>query len=213
MQVNSGSETVALYFYDALNRRIRKAVGGATTDFIYSGWQCVEERNPFGGGSTDTATMQYVWGIYLDELLQQLPRGDQRVSGELAALSVARSALPHDRPGRLIRGRPRGMELDAYGNTLIFRTDTAHAVAITFTNSDGQVSVPTCPFIFTGQRFDYETGEYFCKGRYYSPALGRFLSKDPAGYGRSQFLRVRWRLPTRLRRPVWAATGGAGVRN
>ena len=49
---------------------------------------------------------------------------------------------------------------------------------ITFTDSDAQVSVPTCPFIFTGQRFDAETGLYYYKRRYYSPVLGRFLSRD-----------------------------------
>ncbi len=38
-------------------------------------------------------------------------------------------------------------------------------------------------FGFTGQRFDSETGLYYCKMRYYSPKLGRFLQPDPIGYG------------------------------
>jgi len=36
-------------------------------------------------------------------------------------------------------------------------------------------------FGFTGQRFDAETGLYYYKRRYYSPALGRFLQPDPIG--------------------------------
>jgi RHS repeat-associated protein len=34
---------------------------------------------------------------------------------------------------------------------------------------------------YTGQRLDSETGLYYYKNRYYSPKLGRFLTKDPLG--------------------------------
>jgi RHS repeat-associated protein len=34
---------------------------------------------------------------------------------------------------------------------------------------------------FTGQRFDSDSGLYYYKNRYYSPALGRFLQPDPIG--------------------------------
>ncbi len=37
-------------------------------------------------------------------------------------------------------------------------------------------------FGFTGQRFDAESGLYFYKSRYYSPAIGRFLQPDIIGY-------------------------------
>ncbi|MEZ4491165.1 MAG: RHS repeat-associated core domain-containing protein [Cyanobacteriota/Melainabacteria group bacterium] len=37
-------------------------------------------------------------------------------------------------------------------------------------------------FGFTGQRFDSETGLYYYKNRYFSPAIGRFLQPDPTGY-------------------------------
>jgi RHS repeat-associated protein len=38
------------------------------------------------------------------------------------------------------------------------------------------------PFLFTGREYDAETGLYYYRGRYYSPALGRFISTDPVGY-------------------------------
>ena len=38
-------------------------------------------------------------------------------------------------------------------------------------------------FRYTGRRFDAETGLYYYRARYYSPALGRFLQVDPIGYG------------------------------
>ncbi len=37
-------------------------------------------------------------------------------------------------------------------------------------------------FGFTAQRYDSELSLYYFKRRYYSPALGRFLQPDPAGY-------------------------------
>jgi hypothetical protein len=37
-----------------------------TTDYLYSGVQCVEERD-----GSDAVQRQYVWGLYVDELIQQ----------------------------------------------------------------------------------------------------------------------------------------------
>ena len=39
------------------------------------------------------------------------------------------------------------------------------------------------PFRYTGRRLDPETGLYYYRARYYSPAIGRFLQTDPIGYG------------------------------
>jgi RHS repeat-associated protein len=39
------------------------------------------------------------------------------------------------------------------------------------------------PYLFTGRRFDYETGLYYYRARYYNPYIGRFLQTDPVGYG------------------------------
>lgn len=60
----------------AMDRRLRKVVanGGipeepdlnGTTDYLYGGQQCVEERS-----GTSQLLCQYVWGRYIDELIQQ----------------------------------------------------------------------------------------------------------------------------------------------
>jgi len=39
------------------------------------------------------------------------------------------------------------------------------------------------PYMFTGRRFDVETGLYYYRARYYNPYIGRFLQTDPVGYG------------------------------
>jgi RHS repeat-associated protein len=40
----------------------------------------------------------------------------------------------------------------------------------------------TNPFRFQGQYHDHETGLHYNRYRYYDPAVGRFLSKDPIGF-------------------------------
>lgn len=38
------------------------------------------------------------------------------------------------------------------------------------------------PYLFTGRRYDADTGIYYYRTRYYSPEIGRFLQVDPIGY-------------------------------
>jgi len=38
------------------------------------------------------------------------------------------------------------------------------------------------PFAFTGREYDAETSMYFYRARYYDPAVGRFVTKDPIGF-------------------------------
>ncbi len=116
--------------------------------------------------------------MYLDEIIQQnLIVGVNNFAGgtilyPLQDLLYRTAALADTT--RILR---EAYDTDAYGNTLIFRNGGTPPAPINF-SSDAQVSVPTCPFIFTGQRFDAETGLYYYKRRFYSPALGRFLSRD-----------------------------------
>ncbi len=49
------------------------------------------------------------------------------------------------------------------------------------TSSTGAAS--TNPFQFTGREYD-STGLYYLRARYYSPALGRFVSEDPFNFAR-----------------------------
>ena len=37
------------------------------------------------------------------------------------------------------------------------------------------------PYMFTGRRYDSETGNYYYRARYYEPYIGRFMSSDPLG--------------------------------
>ena len=39
------------------------------------------------------------------------------------------------------------------------------------------------PYTFTGREYDAESGLYYYRARYYDPRAGRFLTKDPIGFG------------------------------
>ncbi len=174
----AGDVLLGEYDYDALNRRIRKVVsnGGlsgmitnGTTDFIYnSNWQCVEERD-----SSNGPTKQYVWGIYIDELLQQRndPDGSPTDFYPLQDLLYRTTALTDD-SGDIVEA----YDCDAYGNTLVFNSpDSGDWWADGATQADQS----NCDFIFTGRRFDVESRNYQYRERNYIPKWGRFLSKDP----------------------------------
>lgn len=54
-------------------------------------------------------------------------------------------------------------------------------------DSFGRVLAQSAPtlgdrFLFTAREFDDETGLCFYRARYYSPAIGRFVSEDPVGF-------------------------------
>ena len=192
----SDDEIIGQYTYDALGRRIRRVIpviadskGGLTgeipadtTDYLYNGAQCVEERN-----DSDVIQRQYVWGRYVDELIQQkdlvAPTGTYYMLSDL----LYRAAALYDTS----LGDPKFKEAydcDAYGNTQIFADGESHR-ANWFTDADeGYVTNnPKCQFIFTGRRFDPETSDattqmYYYRARYYSPVLGRFISRDPIDY-------------------------------
>jgi RHS repeat-associated protein len=224
LQVNRVSDgaIIGQYVYDALNRRIRKTVsnGGlsgtipnGTTDCVYSGWRCVEERSPFGGsGSTDTPTIQYIWGIYLDECLQQrvlVATNNFAANSDLYPLQdlLYRTNGLADSSGSV----REAYDTDAYGNTLIFRNAGSPPGAIAWTDSDTQVNSPTCPFIFTGQRLDAECDLYYEKGRIYVPAIGGYASRDPViDRGQCNFLVYCKNNPVRYVDPFGSSAGDFG---
>jgi RHS repeat-associated protein len=178
---------IAAYLYDALGRRVRKVIsnGGlagdipnGTTDYIYDAAQCVEERNN-SEGFDDTVIRQFVWGRYIDEATQ-LKTYVTTGGGSLAAGAyypsqdlLYRTTALTDSTGTIVEA----YDTDAYGNTLIFKA--AGSGGNWWADDATQTDLPACEYIFTGRQYDPETEIYFYQARYYSPALGRFLSRDP----------------------------------
>ncbi len=82
---------------------------------------------------------------------------------------------------------------DAYGKVSALitgpGTDTVWFTADDVLAANPNVSAIGNPWFYTGQRLDGETGLMYYKNRYHSVDLGRFVSRDPIGYGiRTVFL-------------------------
>jgi RHS repeat-associated protein len=153
-----------------------------TTDYLWQGWQTVEERNPFGGtGSTDTPVKQYIWGTYIDECIQittytilgpqNVPAGAYYLLQDL----LYRAIVLTNSSGAIVEA----YDCDAYGNTLIFTSPGADGVW--FTDEDVQSGYGANDIIYCGYPYDPETELYYLRKRTYNPVLGRWLQRDPAG--------------------------------
>ena len=167
----SDSAIVGQYQYDALGRRVQKIANPAgsatTTRYFYDGNRVIEEQD--AGGAT-LAT--YVYGSYIDEVLTMDRAAQTYYYHQNAADSV--EAIT-DGTGTPVER----YSYDAYG-------------VVTVTNGGG-VAVPPNgwgtphsaignPWTFTGRQFDEESGLYFYRARYYDPAKGRFIQRDPLEY-------------------------------
>jgi len=145
------------YKYDPSGRRIEKNVDGYKTRYIYDGGNVIAEYD--GNGNL---TRKYIHGARVDELVCMIDVADSSAVyyyhydglGSVVALS--------DSSGDSCQS----YEYSAYGQ-----------VAASDPNFTANL------YLFTGRRFDYETGLYYYRARYYNPYIGRFLQTDPIGYG------------------------------
>jgi RHS repeat-associated protein len=180
---------LATYAYDTSNRRISKTVtnSGAlngVTRYYSSGGQELEERD-----GTNGLMQQYVYGRYIDEplVLDRNLNGDSTANGTgdqrlfyQANRQHSISALT-DTTGNVVEG----YEYDAYGTRTVFSPGANGKVDF---GGDDNVTSAGVSLLgnaigFTGRRLDAETGLYYYRNRYLSPIEGRFISRDPAGYG------------------------------
>ena len=190
----SNGKIIARYAYDAFGRRISKRIpeisggnGGLNgdtpagiIDYLYDGSQCIEERDVDYELETDTPVRQYVWGQYVDELIQQREINGGNPDYYLLSDLLYRAVALTDDEGAIVET----YDCDAYGNTIAY--DSAESGGW-FSGDETATNNPKCQFIFTGRRFDPETSDattqmYFYRARYYSPTLGRFISRDPIDY-------------------------------
>ena len=160
-----GSGVAGSYAYDGLTRRITRTVGSTTTQTYYSdAWRPLEERT----GSSTTPTLQYYWGArHRDDLV----RRDSSTGG--GTLNTTRYVLmDYFSPAALTDETGAIKERYAFSAFGVRRI-----LSPTFT----PVSTSECgfEFAFQGQFQDTESGLLNYGFRYYSPALGRWLCKDP----------------------------------
>jgi RHS repeat-associated protein len=153
---------VTTYAYDAVGRRIERTVNdGAprTTRFVHDRWREIEEQD--GSGATQAT---YVHGPYVDELITMRRGGDDFY---FHADSLYNVVAVTDGGGNVVER----YEYGDYGEARVLDPSGAPRTASVIDNS----------YLFSGRRFDAESGLYHYRMRYLDPVAGRFTSRDPLG--------------------------------
>ncbi|MGH7484017.1 MAG: RHS repeat-associated core domain-containing protein, partial [bacterium] len=153
--------------YDTENHLISASKTGISASYVYDGMHRQIQKTV---GSTKT---RYVYA------------GSKRIldydgSGSLETRYIFGPGMDEPLIAITSGGTITYLHSDRQGS-IIAETNTSGAVTGPFKYSafGESASVPASGFGFTGQRYDSETGLYYWKARYMSPALGRFLQPDP----------------------------------
>ncbi|MCX6996373.1 MAG: hypothetical protein NTV49_04650 [Kiritimatiellaeota bacterium] len=179
VQVNSDSNgvpgaVIATYRFDAANQRIAKLLGTNPTspdtsyDYYYNNsWQLLETRK------NSNLYEQYVWSVrYLDApVLRDRDADAQSYNGLEERLFYTGDA--HFNVTALINTAGEVVEryeYDPYGKFTVLSPDfTGVRPASLYGNE----------VLFSGYRFDSETGLYYVRYRMYHPTLGVWTTRDP----------------------------------
>jgi|GEM_PF-5248350 len=77
---------------------------------------------------------------------------------------------------------------DVFGTPTIYTAAGSDGQWRTSDDTTANASAIGNPYMFTGRRYDDETGLYYYRARMYAPELGRFMQTDPIGYTDSMCL-------------------------
>jgi RHS repeat-associated protein len=165
--VTSGSAVVN-YSYDVLGRRVSRTMTspqnpGNTnrTCFVFDGNRIVADLDAAG-----RLLRTYVWGRGIDNLLCFTDHISGSTYYAVTDHQCSILALA-DASGALVER----YEYDAFGSTRVFDAGGNQLKASAVGNRYG----------FHGREIDWDTGFYCFRARWYDPAIGRWLSRDPVG--------------------------------
>jgi RHS repeat-associated protein len=163
-----GLITVTVTFkYDPFGRRIEKKA----------------ERKAFGVNEIDTHTYLYDNEDIIIEYLTLTVNG---IATDMTTRYVHGPGI--DEPLAMERwGKVFYYHADGLGSTTAL-TDAAGKVVKRYSyDSFGNMKITLDPFMnpytYTGREWDWETGLYYYRARYYDAKVGRFVSEDPIGFG------------------------------
>jgi RHS repeat-associated protein len=166
VQISQNNSVIASYAYDGLSRRLTKTTSGITLHTYYSkAWRPLEERiDP-----QTTAAAQYFWGArHRDDLVRR-----DRATTSGGSLDETRYVLTdYFSPAAIT---------DQNGSVTERYAFSAFGVRSILAPNFTPLTTSECAwtFAFQGQFLDEESGFLDYGYRYYSPYLGRWLSRDP----------------------------------
>ena len=151
-----GNGTVVTMVYDAFGNRVSKTVNGVTTKYLVE-----DDVNPTGLPQVLEETINGV-------VQRTYTYGLQRISeSQMVNGAWTTSFYVYDGGGNVRQlTNSAGVvtdeyEYDAYGNSFTKQGTTPNN------------------YLYRGEQYDSDLGLYYLRARYYNPATGRFLSRDP----------------------------------
>jgi RHS repeat-associated protein len=144
-------------------------VAGVTTQYIYDGWQVVQEpRN-------DGVTKFFTYGNYIDEPVCMVTT-TATTSGTVYYLqgNNYNVAALTDNAGQVVEH----YRIEPYGTFVVLRASGADDVWFTGDDVAAAASGVDNELVFEARTVDTETGEYYFRDRQYASSIGRFLSRD-----------------------------------
>lgn len=159
VEVSSNGLPLVCYGYDAQDRRVFRSGGGSRVDWYYDGDSLIEEASDAAWGNAT------VYSDTVDTPVVMLRGG--------ARYYYLRDWRANIATMTDVSGHP----LEQYKYSLYGQT--------TITDGSGlprQGSALGNMWTYAGRQWDPETGLYHNRNRDYSPELGHFLQRDPAGY-------------------------------
>jgi RHS repeat-associated protein len=152
----TASGTAVSMVYDAFGNRVSKTVNGVTTQYLVE-----DDKNPTGYPQVfDELTNGVVSRTYT--------YGLQRINEDQIIDSVWTPSFYGYDGGGNVRQLTNSSgtvtdsyEYDAYGNEFTVSGSTPNEI------------------MYRGEQFDPDLGLYYLRARYYNPATGRFMSRDP----------------------------------
>ncbi len=154
--------------FDVLNRMTQATLGGTTVDFVY------DPNNRQAQKSVSSVNTGFLYD------------GVQLIA-EYDGSTLEKRYIPGILPDEVL------IKIESSTKTYFHKDRLGSVIAVTDASGDvlnsfkygpfGETpSLTGTPFGYTGQRYDSELQSYYYKARYYSPAIGRFLSPDPIGF-------------------------------
>jgi RHS repeat-associated protein len=180
ISLTNGTTTVATYAYDGLSRRIVKSVyvTGVLDHnehaYFNEHWQLIELRKEVSGTINVNPLEQYGWHpFFVDALI--LRDYDPTTSGSPTRYYYAFDANFNVTAVTSATGTTAERYYYSPYGMLTF-------LNASFTSLASQQSQIGNTLTYTGHVLDAESGLYYCRNRYFHPALGAFASRDPIGY-------------------------------
>ena len=152
----SGGTVVAQYYYDPFGRRLWKNTGGVMTFFMYADEGLIGEYNASGQEITSYGYKPSSTWVGDPLFMKQ---GGQYYFYQNDALGTPKMIT--STAGAVVWSAT----YDAFGQSL------------------AGISIVTNNLRLPGQYYDAETGLHYNFHRDYDPAVGRFISEDPLGFG------------------------------